>query len=338
MDKSKKFVFNFIIFSILVIPINYTFNYIIDPFGIRNSNNKFVEQLNAQWTYLYKPRILQKAPYYLLGTSRSEQIDSNLVSHYLNKHLIYLGMSNQSLNEALFLIKKIKNNKNNFITGFDVIQTHKYHSTGGNRLEEGFFYNNLISNINLYLNSKTTQESLIYITNKLLRQKRDFEFIKKDNELYSYTIDNINKKVRDDNQYKNYQANIDETLQLAKLADSNDIIIIFPKLATFYKKFQEYHNIEKQYFDLIRLLVNNTKAQVWSFYGINEITTNKNNFDDIGWHFKPKIGKLIFARIFNDTSINIPKKFGILIDRNNVEEYLTNTHNDIKKYQPPLTY
>lgn len=333
MDKSKKFVILFPTLLLLMVMINCIFNYTIDPFGIKSTKDKFVEQLNAQWTYLYKPKILQKQPYYLLGTSRSEQIDNDLVSNYLNKHMIYLGMSNQTLNEALFLIEQIKANKNNFISGFDVIEVKLNHELQYNRLEEEFELNKLFAKVNLYINPKTTQESIVYIIKKILGQKIDTNFIELDNKSYLYSNKNIDDKVKNDSHYKDYQANTESVMKLAKLADSDDIIIIFPKFATYYKKFQEYYDIENQYFNLIKILVNNTNAKIWSFYGINEITTNKDNFDNVGWHFKPKVGKLMFARIFNDTSIKIPQNFGFLLDKNNVDKYLESLHNEVRNYK-----
>ena len=81
MNKEKRFIILFFIFLILMIPANYLFNYIIDPFGLKSTKDKFVDQLNQQWVYLYKARVVEKAPYYLLGTSRTEQIDCDLTSN-----------------------------------------------------------------------------------------------------------------------------------------------------------------------------------------------------------------------------------------------------------------
>ena len=338
MNKEKRFIILFFIFLILMIPANYLFNYIIDPFGLKSTKDKFVDQLNQQWVYLYKARVVEKAPYYLLGTSRTEQIDCDLTSNYLKKHLIYLGMSNQSLKEALFLIERIKANNNNFISGFDVIASNAYHPIKDIRVQKAFDKPDLTSQIMLNIKLKTTQESAIYLLRKIFQQERDIKFQELNKELYSYTSEKIDYKVKEDIQYKNYTVNKESqenVLKLAKLADSNDIIIIFPKLASYYKKFQEHYNIESQYFNLIKLLAENTNAKIWSFYGINEITTNKENFDNMGWHFKPKVGNLILARIFNDTSIKIPQNFGVLIDKNNVDEYLKFLHNEVKKYQLP---
>lgn len=75
--------------------------------------------------------------------------------------------------------------------------------------------------------------------------------------------------------------------------------------------------------------MNNTKARVISFYGINEISLEKDNFDDYGWHFKPKVGNLIIARIFDDKSIDLPPNFGVWLDKGNIESYLETMHNDI---------
>jgi hypothetical protein len=78
--------------------------------------------------------------------------------------------------------------------------------------------------------------------------------------------------------------------------------------------FQKYQNIENKYFRVIEVLVNNTKAKVWSFYQINSITKNEIFFDENGWYFKPKIADIIFARIYNnDKKIINSKIFGTLL-------------------------
>jgi len=60
---------------------------------------------------------------------------------------------------------------------------------------------------------------------------------------------------------------------------------------------------------------------------------NTNNFDAYGWHFKPKIGKLIFSRIFNDKNSKIDKNFGTLLSKENISNYLKKLSSDLKKYQ-----
>ena len=54
-------------------------------------------------------------------------------------------------------------------------------------------------------------------------------------------------------------------------------------------------------------MVLNTDAQVWSFYGVNEITLEKNNFIDNGWHFKPKVSNIIFKEVFDTYELSANK-------------------------------
>ena len=64
------------------------------------------------------------------------------------------------------------------------------------------------------------------------------------------------------------------------------------------------------------------------FYGKNYITQNKNNFNDIGWHFKPKISNLIFSKIFNNHDSNDP--FGFMLD-DKVNDQLNGVKNHDKE-------
>jgi len=79
-------------------------------------------------------------------------------------------------------------------------------------------------------------------------------------------------------------------------------------------------------------MIKNTEAKVWSFYQINTITTNEKNFDEDGWHFKPKISDLVFAKIFDDKSVVIPNNFGVLLTKDNIDVHLENLKEQIQSY------
>ena len=69
---------------------------------------------------------------------------------------------------------------------------------------------------------------------------------------------------------------------------------------------------------------------VWSFYGINDITSSENNFNDNGWHFKPQVSNIIFNEVFDyrqDSSINLS---GVLLTKENIDSYLSNISKEIK--------
>ena len=113
----------------------------------------------------------------------------------------------------------------------------------------------------------------------------------------------------------------------------DDIFIIYPKHYYHYVINQKYQNIEDKYFRAIKLLVNNTNAKVWSFYQINEITKNEKNFDENGWHFKPKISNMIFNRIYQgDMSTVSSSNFGVLLTKDNVQKNLSSISNQVKTF------
>ncbi len=65
---------------------------------------------------------------------------------------------------------------------------------------------------------------------------------------------------------------------------------------------------------------------VWDFSGYNSVTTEKvsnvmNNYVDNS-HYTPAIGDLILNKMFDYQADKVPKDFGILLTKNNIEEHL----------------
>lgn len=317
------------------VPICFAINYFADIYGLKSTQNKHAKHLTSSKIALYKPRVEAKAPYYMIGTSRTEYIDYVLLSKYLNKHSIRLGMGGASLKELLFLTQKVKENGKNFLLGFDTfsLNINRKEYSLKKRLKPAFenatpvFWTDLLDTATFikYLLTRLPYNQKILDDDSQIPQKNSPKFIES-----RYFDKNFDDKSEI---YYDYEINYDDVLTLAKLADSKDIFIIFPKYAPFYALFQKYndpHNsIEQQYFQALSLLVKTTKARVISFYGVNEITLEKDNFDDYGWHFKPKIGNLIMARIFDDKSVKLPSNFGVWLDKENIESYLESIHNNI---------
>ena len=67
----------------------------------------------------------------------------------------------------------------------------------------------------------------------------------------------------------------------------------------------------------------------YGVYGINSITLNKTNFDSSGG-IKPKVSKLMMPSIFNNTSIEVPNDFSMLLTKENVQDYLNALSMQIK--------
>ncbi|MFC3867604.1 hypothetical protein [Helicobacter equorum] len=329
--KTWSIAFILIIFlgSLFIIPINYY----LDPFGLRSVENKnFTNLSRVSYSYLYPIKIAQKAPYYLVGTSRTQYIDLPLLSHYLHQHIISVGMRAQSFEEALTLIKALKTNGSHFVSGFDAFALNTEYEL--KRLEENSQYNIM----SLLFNFHTLRASFQTLWDTLLSRPNNLAFL--NDNLYigkKNSYKEIEQKrfiehhplTKNGTVYSPYNINESQILEFAKLGDSQDIIIIFPKHAYYYKLFETY-GVQETYFHAIELLVNNTKARVYSFYGVNSITRDKANFDDEAWHFKPKVGNLILAKIFQDESVEVPKDFGVELTKENVRAYLQNLRDSIQ--------
>lgn len=341
--RSKKFIrLGFVVFVFVIILVGAT-NYIVDPYGFISNKNKFDSDL----TTINKPsvtniKIKLNADYYLIGTSRAMRINPNLVEKYLlDKKVFNINISGATFKENSMLANIVYENNSSFIYGFDAFSLNK------NRLKESelverykSYKDELNSNFILknYFNIDFFSTSLKFVLNKIFAKDINAGHILENTKNYKVTLKGIDEHLGLSNQktkkiYTNFEiVNDSEIIGLAQITTSNDIFIIYPKHFYHYVLFQKYQNIEAKYFHAIELIVKNTDAKVWSFYGINTITLNENNFDENGWHFKPKISDLIFAKIFNDKSVNVPDDFGVLVTKQNIDEHLQNLRKQIKNY------
>ena len=65
-------------------------------------------------------------------------------------------------------------------------------------------------------------------------------------------------------------------------------------------------------------------SKITSFYdfsGLNSITTDNTCYYETS-HYRFKVGALMLARIFNDTSVKVPADFGVLVTKENIDEHL----------------
>ena len=73
-------------------------------------------------------------------------------------------------------------------------------------------------------------------------------------------------------------------------------------------------------------------GEVHHFMTINSITSNLENYPDDD-HAYPHIVKLIANKISNQNNENIPKDFGVLVTKENIDEHLENLREQIKNYE-----
>jgi len=319
-------------------------NYVVDPYGLKSNENKFDSDLML----MNKPNLTSLkihliAEYYLIGTSRVMRINPNLIEKYLPQKKVYnINISGATFKENSMLAKKVLSNGSNFIYGFDAFSLNKNRLNEKEIVDRYMSYKSELENKSIYgnyLNIDTLSMSFKNLVKKILNKNYNSYSFSENNKIHDAVtilgieehLDLSNKGTKKSS--SNFEiVNNNEIINLAKNATKKDIFIIYPKHFYHYILFQKYQNIETKYFNAIKLLVQNTDAKVWCFYGKNEITVNDGNFDENGWHFKPKIAELIFAKIFNDPTIEVPKDFGVLVTKENIDEHLKNLREQVQNY------
>lgn len=328
-----------LILSFFVLSI-FLLNYFIDPYGYMSRQNKFIKNISmVNNPQVINARINSDGFYYLIGTSRMSRIDPHIIEILTKQPTHNIKIDGATLRENYYLAQEIKKRNKNFIYGFDAFSlniTRNNYDEINYRFE---LYKNELQNNNRFTNfynSDITIRSLQHLSKNLQNYPYNKKYIEENEHNFNYNKQSIldhtgianNTNKKNFSNYKIYDEQ--DIIALAKLGTYDDIFIIFPKHFYHYQLFQKYQNIEAQYFKAIKLLVTNTNAKVWSFYGYNDITIDKKNFDDNGWHFKPKISELIFKKIFYKEDDKIPKNFGVLLTKSNIDSYLKQIHLQIE--------
>ncbi|MDC1387024.1 hypothetical protein N8384_06485 [Candidatus Thioglobus sp.] len=317
-------------------------NYFIDPYGYKSRDGKFIKNL----TMFNKPnvtnaRINSDGYYYLVGSSRMARVDPKVIELITGKKTHNIKIDGATLSENSMLAYKVKDQGNFFIYGFDAFSTNKNRETFKEINKRYKIYSKELESYKSfikYYNSDITIRSIQHLIKYLLKEKINKQYIEENFQDSSFRFDLAQNDSGvlnnlDQSNFSNYETySSEEITKLAKLGTKNDIFIIFPKFVSFYYLFSKHQDVERKYFSAIRSLVENTEAQVWSFYGVNKITQTQNNFIDNGWHFKPQISNIIFKEVF-ETEVDISRdKIGVLVTKENINDYLSNLSMDISNF------
>lgn len=328
-----------VFFSLILFLLVGVFNYYTDPYGLKSYENKYIMDININTDARINLKLNSRADFFMIGTSRLMRIDPKIIEGYLKQRVYNIGIFAASYKENLLLASAVKEKGKNFIFGFDAftlnISAHKnkHYDNRLKNLEEGLS----INPYKQYFTIKYLTDSLRFWV-KTIGHKDRYGFYKRENSAsYRNSLEDVYKKKGFSNKkdlkgpFTNYQIYSDnDIIKLAKLADKKDVIIIYPQHFFYYILFHQHQNIQEQYLHALKVLVDNTEAKVWSFYQINDITRNFNNFDEYGWHFKPTIANQIFSRIFDDKDIVVPDNFGKLLTKDNIDEYLARLREEIE--------
>ncbi|MBL1243820.1 MAG: hypothetical protein COA39_005410 [Sulfurimonas sp.] len=312
---------------VLLIPLVLSINYFTDPYGIRNIEAAFVNNVTKNNHIRILNKLKVRSDYYLLGTSRLRRIDPLDIQRHLDKSVHNINIEGSSFYENLFLAEEVKAMKKNVIFGFDAL-TLNSNRKQIQRLNEliGIKKNYIYKNLLQYSSTQMLHDSLSHMAYKFLDKDRDYFFKKEDTfKAVKVTPSMLNERGKI---YLDYEIIPNKDIEkLVRILDKGDVVVVYPLYYLYSKYFQEHKNIEVKYFNAIKYLVNNTSSKVYIFYGVNNITIDHNNFDKGGWHFKPKVGRAVFECILK---MKCSDDFGTLLTVNNVEMHLNKLSYDIK--------
>ena len=298
--------------------------YLTDPLGT-HSNGRFTKYTNSDNLKHFNIKLNGEYELALLGTSRLMAIDPYHIQNLVNKKIVNLALSSVSFKTQKSLAVELKHKQKNIIYGFDCFSLNT--STLDIKRHQEIHEQINTSSLKYYLDKDLLITSVKTLRNFIQNRDYNYSLIEKDNTAAVHSTSSLDKLLS--SYYQRFSLPKErEILELAKIADADDIFIIYPKYQHFYSFFQK-HGIEEKYFHAIKLLVNNTDAKVYCFYGINEFTRSKENFDNYGWHFKPKVGKNIFDEIYKESTAHGPSPY--LLTRYNVDEVLQTLSKNISK-------
>jgi len=348
----KKWIKIFFIISLLGIVFVGSINFIVDPLWSFKHTNKFNEiQLHfnerQQKTNDVYFNGLDKYDGIMFGSSRTTFINQNDF-HNMNIYNYAIdSMYPFEYEEYLKLAKEAKGKEFKYIIiGADFYNSMKRRIK---RFENPSHYiDNTRSTFYQYkmlLSIDAFKKSLKNIVSNLFKQpnvyytRNNVKFRAKVSEKERIERYTKNLKRHTENFVgDNYKSNKEyiNILKRLKKENPNTKFIIFTSpitadlLVSIIKNGDKIEEFEKWLKEIIEVF-----GEVYHFMTINSITTNLQNYPDDD-HLYPKSTKLLANKLSGKKNSSIPKDFGVLLNENNIDDYIMNFKKQLKQYKNPL--
>lgn len=348
---AKKWIRIFVLLSFVGVGSVGGINYLVDPlwnFSHRYSFNNIQKGFDErqQKTNFVNFRNMEKYEGVLLGSSRTTHINQN---DFTDMNIFNYASSSMHPFEYKGYIDFFKKNKQEklkyIIIGADFygICTPK-----DVKFEQPEYYINKSKSFGyrykILFSLDGLRKSLSNIKNYYRGSK---EYYDRNNIKY---VDKVSEKERLERYTKNlkrhtesfmskkytYNTNLIPIYYSLKNDNPNTKIIIFtsPITADLLVSIIKNGDKLKEYKEWLKSMVA-IFGEVYQFMDINSITTNLNNYPDDD-HFYDNVAKLLANKIAGIKNKNIPHDFGIVLNKENIDEYLMNFENRINQYQNPL--
>lgn len=354
MMNSKKWIKVSLLTTLLGFLFLMLLNYIIDPFNVFHSKIlKHDFQVNERFVKIeYLEKNHNKFNGYMIGSSRIGTTSPKTVEQYIpNSKLYNLTVSSATMYDYImhirYMIKKDYPIKTIYLqldlanmTDYKIPESdylsrlHPYVDNSSLMLFyfdylSGFFPLNIKNKVaqNIHYTSESTSETTYDLKTGIWanpsREKEILEnceeyvekeksFHRKNRRVVRYTI---KKKIRRD---------LKEIVNLCKVHDIKLYVFIMPHNQILMDAFAVEDYLE-YLSDIAKI------TDFYDFSGYNSVTTNNCNYYEQS-HYRPVVGKLIAARIFNNKALKVPNDFGKLVTKKNIKKYLNLRKEEILQY------
>ncbi len=336
----KKWIFSVFIIVLLSLCSIITFNYFINPYGVfvHDKSKELVKNrsINSEMTKFYyasykNPDVL------IVGTSRLEHINPKYLKKYLKGSIYNIGVKGSGIKTHYNIIKYFTSKKNvkTIILGLDFFSFNPVNIQNINILQSrysDYFINDYKDSL---LSFRTFRKSISTLMDNIKDKKAKINFQtgwESYNDDYltyeKYGDDWLDKRVNshfpnfgqdkhffDNPRFKNPKSIdrglkiLDDIIKHCKEYNINLILFTTPIYYKIYDviKGRGYGNTYKYWKKSL-----SKYNFIYDFNYKNGITKDYKWYIDAS-HFQSRLGKLIFARIYNDKDIVLPSDFGRLL-------------------------
>jgi len=336
----------------LVISVSFTLisfvgftNYLVDPLwsfshsNIFNKKQRYFDERQQKTNKLYFSGF-DKYDSILIGSSRTATINQN---DFVNMNLYNYSSNALTPSEYKgyinFAKELHKKDLKRIIIGADFFGSFTIKEK---QIKEPTFYIN---------NSKSSfyRYKMLFSKNAFLNSIKNIKLAIKTNRSY-YDRDNIkyypkvseNKRIAtmDKNiktrlyefESNTYDINYKSYLEELKTENNNTKFTIYtpPISAKLLVSLLSNKDLMKQHERWLKEIIS-VFGEVHHFMSINSITSDLQNYPDAE-HYYPYIGKLIGNKISGVKNSDIPNDFGIILNKNNIDNYINNLKIEVQKY------
>ena len=351
-EQSKRWVLSWLALVFAAMASNAAVNYVVDPFGIfRSSFFPYQFQINERYLKIEHLKAHhQRYDTYLFGSSRIGTMQPDVVQKYLPGSSVYnFTLASGNIYEYLLHLEYFLNQGftvKNLLIQIDIENMARYGAHDSDNLRRlhpdvtgeseylylahylvEFFPKNIRRKIRNNLERHDYLEYDLEDGGAWTRREKE-ERMRED--CCRYVANEASFHVKRERRIR--ASDLEETVaavkRIRKLCRDNGINLYLFTMA------QNAHTMDTFKVDayLAFLGALAKTGSYFDFSGYNSVTTNDCNYYE--WsHYRPKVARWIAARIFHDSSVDVPNDFGVWVTRENIERHFLEQKQAMQCYQ-----